>query len=57
MWDEIFAGLIGAVIRWLLGKLFNSKRTFKSYCDEDSMTNTLIGICFWLILIVFFFSR
>lgn len=49
--------LPGAIIRWLLGKILMSKKTFKSYLKEDSFPNILVGIVFYLVLFIYYLSR
>ena len=52
--DDLILELPGAVIRWLVGRLFNRKKTFLSYLKEESMANTFVGIAFLMFLIVLY---
>jgi hypothetical protein len=51
---EILLELPGAAFRWLLGKMFNSKRSFMSYFKEDSMVNFNVGLLIWFAAIIIY---
>lgn len=40
----------GAIVRWIIGKLFMSNRNFKSYWEEDNYYNALAG---FLLIVMF----
>jgi hypothetical protein len=44
--ESIFT-LLGALIRWSVGKLFGSNRTFGSYCDDHG---TNLALSFVLVI-------
>jgi hypothetical protein len=44
---DIFIELPGAAVRWLIGKLLGSKRSFVDYFMEESFVNLILGIILW----------
>lgn len=42
----------GAAIRWLISRLWNSKKTFKEFAEDDAYLNGGTGMLFLALVIV-----
>lgn len=46
----------GARIRWLISRLWKSKKTYKEFLDDTVELNAIVGFLFFIIIFILIFS-